>query len=137
MSADACDDIAELLESLGFGTRGIDIFTTVDFDMKGELRGILVEAANPGTMVDALIDTDTVGVDLTISKGEGDMGRLQTSNLSFAIFKALDLQTDVTVDGTDYLCIQAANTPYEIKRDGRYYRAFRLEVTRYYGGITA
>lgn len=135
MIGDVCGDIISLIEDAGLGVHGVDLFSRVDFDYKGELRGILVENPSPGTIPDVLTETDTVGIDITVCKGVGDRGRTQTTELAFQIFKLLSLKTDITVNGTLYPLITAVNSPYEIKRDDRYYRAFRVEVTRYYGGI--
>lgn len=134
MSYDVCQDVADLLEDEGFGVCGVDIWTMVQYRLTGELRGILVETTSPGDIPDALIQTDVIPVAVTVCKGDGDQGRSDTGNLSYQIFKALDLKTDFTVNGTDYLCIKATTSPYEMERDGRYYRVMRFEVTRYYGG---
>lgn len=135
MSFDVCADIAQLLEEEGFGMCGVDIWTMMQYRLTGELRGIYIETASPGDIPDALVRTDIIPVEITVCKGEGDQGRYDTSNVSFEIFKALDLRTDITINGTDYLCITASASPYELERDGRYYRVMRFDVTRYYGGI--
>ena len=135
MSADVCNDIASLLEDNGFGLIGVDIWTMVQYRQTGELRGILIECSSPGDVPDALIQTDIVPIAVTICKGEGDQGREDTSNLSFEVFKFLDLKCDFTAGGTTYLCCKATTSPFEMERDGRYYRTIRFELTRYYGGI--
>jgi len=137
MSFDICDDIAQYLEAQGIGAVGVDIWTTVKYSQTGELRGILLEAPNPGDVPDVLIQTETVPLDVTICKGEGDQGREDTGNLAFRVFMALNLITDEVINGTTYLCVKSQTTPYEVKRDDRYYRVIRFDITRYYGDISA
>ena len=135
MSMDVCDDIAKYLEDQDLGQVGTDIFTFETYRKMGELDGILIEAPTPGEIPDVLIQTETVPIDITISKGYGDQGRLYTADLAFKVYMALNILTDITINGTQYLCITAETTPYEVERNERYYRMIRFNVTRYYGDI--
>ena len=135
MSYDVCNDIATYLEEQDLGQVGVDIFTFEKYRKMGELDGILIEAPTPGEIPDVLIQTETVPIDITISKGYGEQGREYTANLAHRVFMALDLVNEVTINGTLYLCITAETNPYELERDGRYFRMIRFSVTRYYGDI--
>lgn len=135
MSYDVCNDIAAYLEEQDLGQVGIDIFTFEKYRKMGELDGILIEAPTPGEIPDVLIQTETVPIDITISKGYGEQGREYTANLAFKVYMALNILTDITINGTLYICITAETTPYELERNDRYYRMIRFNVTRYYGDI--
>lgn len=132
---DFAEDLAHHLADHGFGEYGVDIRTIVNFDMTGQLRGILVENTASGTAPDITTGMDEAMVDITICLDYGPRGRDRTARRAFQIYRHLAIQHDVWVGDTLYRRISAETPPYELWQDGRYYQILRVSMMRYYEAI--
>ena len=113
----------------------MDIRTIVNFDMTGQLRGILVENTASGTAPDITTGMDEALVDVTVCLDYGQRGRDRTAAAAFRIYRHLACIHDVSVGGTLYRCISAETPPYELMQDGRWHQILRVRMMRYYEGI--
>lgn len=136
MASNPHEDVLTYLSDLGLVVRGVTGFTEADL-LGWEMRPETVTVGGRTVPAEPSVtaDVDTHGLTVTVVRGGGESGYTEGSDLSDAVYRALRLVLDVTINGTFYPCIRAVTPPYvsAYADDGRTAWHIDLEILRYIG----
>lgn len=127
------EDILSFLEKGGYGQRRVTLFTPAD---KGayDVRPLTVIAneARPVASPDVTVDADRCMINLTFAGTYGPTGEARVFDFAHQVYLALRLVLHETINGTEYLCIQAQSPPAHdgYDEDGRTIYSISLEIYR-------
>lgn len=136
MSDCVVEDIVDYLDSLKIVERKTDVFTEADLNQyKDRPSSAIITQRQSPAEPSVTADIDFHGITVAVITGKGEKGYRAGSAMSDAIFKALRLVLDVTINGTFYPCIRAVTAPQivNVDDDQRTQYNFDVNVTRYTG----
>ena len=126
------EDMIAYMESVGLGRRHETLFTPAD---QGAYDGrplvMVAEESRSSAGPDVTADVDRATVTLTFAGVYGQVGEKEVYELAFKTYMRFRLLLHETINGTEYLCIQAAHPPsHDGLADGRTIYSVTLEVYR-------
>lgn len=136
------EDVLTLLDEDEVIERGVNGFTEADLGTWTE-RPVSVVITNRTTPSEPSLtaDVDSHGLTVAVITGRGETGYSAGSEMAEAVYRAVRLRLDMTINGTFYPCIRAITPPYlvQVVPDGTSSVTVRsewhvdLDILRYIG----
>lgn len=126
------EDMISYMESVGLGRRHETLFTAADQGAYENRPLVMVaEEQRSSSSPDVTADADRATVTLTFAGTYGQVGEKAVYELAYRSYMRFRLLLHETINGTEYLCIQAVHPPsHEGLADGRTIYSVTLEVYR-------